>query len=104
MMVSKKKNISTTKFTINIITERKLTEEQKDLMMNDIAARLHGYRTEPLLFLHGANINISRTTKKSNIITKLTKFISTTNDICKCEKPWNVNGICIVCEKPIKIN
>lgn len=99
-----KKNIPLTKFSIDIITEKELTEQQKDIVMNDIAARLHGYRTEPLLFLHDADITLSRTTRKSNITTKLTKAISDTNDICKCKKPWGVSGMCIVCEKPIKID
>lgn len=98
----KKKGIPTTKLVIDI-TGVELTEEQKDLVMNDMAARLHGYRTEPLLFLHGADITLSRTVKNSDLVTKLTKSI-TDVDICKCEKPWGVSGMCIVCEKPIKID
>lgn len=101
-MSIKKKNKSTLRLTIEVNTNQELSEQQKDIVMNDMAARLHGYQTDPLLFLSGAEIIISRTIRKSNSTTNFSKVIPT--KFCDCEKPWSVSGKCIICHRPIKID
>lgn len=49
-----------------------------------------------------AEITINRTVKNSSDELKTIKKLL--NQYCSCEKPWTVDGICIICEKPYKMD